>query len=653
MNERQLWSIARGTGAPAFPLAELAVGGATIAIDHGEIRYYRVNGREILRRVYVAVRDLAWGTLPVRVSSEQIERRPDGGIRISYHASVSDNDISFRWAGTIELTVAGELIYEITGVTESSFDYARIGLNILHPPSLSGKSYRAAAGDHVSEGRFADGVGPQPYVAGQYLPLLPAFRSLEVAIDGTVTVSADLDGDEFEMEDQRNWLDASFKTYSTPVSPLHAEAGDRIHQRMQVKVNETRDTPPKPAGPAVHQVTLEIGSQQPGAVFPAVGLGMASHGHALCPREADLLSALRLSHLRADALLSGEDANEDLVQAAQAARQCGCGIELAVFADAESPAEFARLGRLAEMFGNDLVRVLVFSEHQPVTSPATIAAARAVIGPGVPLFGGTNLNFAELNRDRPHGLTADGFAFSANPQVHAADDRSMTEAPQSFADMLRTCKSFLGDRPVVVTPVTLLPRFNADAPGAGTVGTGMPPADHRQASLLCAAFTALSVKYLAAGGAAAATFYETTGNLGVIAQSAVGAETLNLGEISVPRGAVFPVYDVISVCSRWSGLTATRVESSDPLVADAASCVVGGRRHVLVANATATDVSVSIEGFSSKTGTVRLLDTASVSASWSAPQHESSFSMPRPVSGRRPTVELGPYAVALVALASE
>src|SRR5699024_4989680 len=49
------------------------------------------------------------------------------------------------------------------------------------------------------------------------------------------------DGDTFEMEDQRNWTDASFKTYSRPLSlpfPYTVEAGAAVRQAVTITVGE-------------------------------------------------------------------------------------------------------------------------------------------------------------------------------------------------------------------------------------------------------------------------------------------------------------------------------------------------------------------------------------------------------------------------------
>ena len=137
----------------------------------------------------------------------------------------------------------------MTGMAGSSFDYARIGLNVLHPPALEGRKYRLLTSDGVLEGVIPEGIGPQPFVDGEYYPLLPAFRSLELDLEGPVAAHFEFSGDEFELEDQRNWLDASYKSYSTPMSLglLHADPGQSIAQEVRVRAEGPppgRSSPP-------------------------------------------------------------------------------------------------------------------------------------------------------------------------------------------------------------------------------------------------------------------------------------------------------------------------------------------------------------------------------------------------------------------------
>jgi len=50
----------------------LRAGPISVTYDSGTLRYIRCGGVEVLRQLYVALRDSRWGTIPGRVSDESI-----------------------------------------------------------------------------------------------------------------------------------------------------------------------------------------------------------------------------------------------------------------------------------------------------------------------------------------------------------------------------------------------------------------------------------------------------------------------------------------------------------------------------------------------------------------------------------------------------
>ncbi len=59
-------------------------------------------------------------------------------------------------------------------------------------------------------------------------------RALTHAFAPGFAVTCRMEGDTFEMEDQRNWTDASYKTYVRPLAlpwPYTLAAGERLSQR--------------------------------------------------------------------------------------------------------------------------------------------------------------------------------------------------------------------------------------------------------------------------------------------------------------------------------------------------------------------------------------------------------------------------------------
>ena len=62
------------------PLPEqkaLRAGPLSLVYEAGDLRYVKLGDREIVRRIYVAVRDHNWGTVPAVLSNVQIDAGDD------------------------------------------------------------------------------------------------------------------------------------------------------------------------------------------------------------------------------------------------------------------------------------------------------------------------------------------------------------------------------------------------------------------------------------------------------------------------------------------------------------------------------------------------------------------------------------------------
>ena len=100
---------------------------------HGpDLRYARTTRNDVLRRVYVAIRDLNWNTLDVVVGDPEIE---DGGreFRVGFEARCTEGDIDFSWRTRIEGGIDGSISYEMDGTAHSAFAFAKIGICLHHP----------------------------------------------------------------------------------------------------------------------------------------------------------------------------------------------------------------------------------------------------------------------------------------------------------------------------------------------------------------------------------------------------------------------------------------------------------------------------------------------------------------------------------------
>ena len=62
-----------GKDEPLPEIIELRAGPLSLAYQDGDLRFIRLGDREILRRIYVAIRDRNWGTVLPQFSNLQME----------------------------------------------------------------------------------------------------------------------------------------------------------------------------------------------------------------------------------------------------------------------------------------------------------------------------------------------------------------------------------------------------------------------------------------------------------------------------------------------------------------------------------------------------------------------------------------------------
>ena len=193
----------------------------------GFLRRVKSSGVEVIRAIYGTVRDKNWDTIEPRLEIERIEQGDDS-FSLHFTAHHENEPISFSWKGTIEGR-GGVLDFTFDGLAKKSFLRNRIGICVLHPiVECAGKPCRVRHSDGAwKEQSFPRFISPhQP---------LKDIRALSWSPSDRVQANIELEGEVFEMEDQRNWTDASFKTYSTPLDlpfPVEVSAGEQIRQRF-------------------------------------------------------------------------------------------------------------------------------------------------------------------------------------------------------------------------------------------------------------------------------------------------------------------------------------------------------------------------------------------------------------------------------------
>jgi hypothetical protein len=606
----------------------------------GDLRTIKLGEREIIRRIYVAVRDPNWGTVPGTITNLAMDVR-EHSFHITYDVEHRQGPIDFVWHAALDGTEAGTVTFAMDGTARSTFRRNRIGFCVLHPMACAGQPCRVTHTDDTeTRGRFPWRIAPhQPF---------KDIRTIAHRVEPGLWAQVSLEGDVFEMEDQRNWTDASYKTYSTPLArpfPVTVEAGTEIAQRITLRLEGK-----PPAAVAVTQpepLVVQVG-EEPAGPLPHLGLGAAGHGEPLSEVELDRLKTLHCRHLRVDLHLAEPDVLDKLDRLATEAENLGVGLEAAVFFSDDRAAELARLMRGLEVSDPPIARWLIFDENEPTTPVSLARAVRPRLeayAPDAPVGGGTNAYFTELNRNRPPVEALDLIGYSLNPQVHAFDDLSLVETVKTQGVTVASARAFAGDLPLAVTPVTLRPRFNVSATGSEPEPgpDALPPqVDVRQMSLLGAGWTLGSIKYLAEAGAHSVTYYETTGWRGVMARPD-GPPLPDA--FPAPAGAVYPLYHVLRWVGALAGGNVLSASSNDRLRVDALALEQEGRRRVLVANMTGEEIAVTVQGVGPRISLRRLDETTAYEAMTQPEDYQNQEAEQGQAQDGALTLALLPYAV--------
>ena len=547
----------------------------------GFLRRVRSSGAEVIRAIYGTVRDQNWDTVEPRLEIERIEQGQDS-FSLYFSAHHESEAISFSWKGTVEGR-GGVLEFTFDGSATKAFLRNRIGICVLHPIiECAGKPCRVRHSDGAwKEQSFPRFISPhQP---------LKDIRALSWSPSDRVQANIELEGEVFEMEDQRNWTDASFKTYSTPLElpfPVQVGPGEQIRQRFVLSLVVEHGTISAPEeSPA--KIIISAGSTT--KRVPKIGLAAASKALPHSSFDRERLARLRLNHLRVDVRFSDANWKTLLHQAQEDAVAISSRLQCALFL---TDAAEQNLLDFRGTIRPDLVDIcLIFHEGEKSTASQWLELAERHLGQhGFRLATGTNAYFAELNRQRPPRRAQ--ACYSINPQVHTFDDLSLLETLEAQPSTVESAAQFC-DGALIISPITLRPRFNPNAtdpkqqqelPSTATV-------DPRQQTPFCAAWTVGTLAQLMSlDRIESLTFYETTGPAGIMNSRPHSSEAE-----PTERGTenIFPVYTVFEAIAGIRNVLPVSV-SSHALVTAFAFQDEQGQSIALIANPTAEPKPVTL-----------------------------------------------------------
>ncbi len=415
-----------------FPHAiPLQAGQLSLRLQGTKLLALCAGGYEVWHGVAFLYRDVGWGTPePILDASEYRVGVSDFSVDIQAHFPTTPRiDLHIR----IEGDVLGRVRYECTAVAQEDIATQRTGLCVMHPMSAIGRAVEIGHDDgRTSQSTFPRLVPPWP-------PFM-LVRSMRHEFANDAWASCRVFGESFEVEDQRNNADASFKLYGRSNSmprPYYLRAGVPLTQRVELEVG----TVPFPAQAAIGP-SFTLGPMLNRC--PTIGIGLAPGQLA---GDGQLIAKVQaLSSIQIHLVLDGPNDVIDFDVLEKCVVASGRPLRLDIrAATVLSSAEINALACSLQERGIHTEAVAGF----PAT-PSMVTALREAF-PGAAIGGGTPFFFAQLNRVENLG-PVNFLSFTVSATVHGADDQSPMDGLRSLPSLIDTARTRHPGLPVRVGP---------------------------------------------------------------------------------------------------------------------------------------------------------------------------------------------------------
>ncbi|MCX8502824.1 MAG: hypothetical protein ORN52_02425 [Beijerinckiaceae bacterium] len=590
-----------GTDESVEPPKLLTAGPLSAEFEAGNLRYIRFHGIEMIRALSYIVRDKNWGTYNPRLSNLLLEEKGDS-FTVSYDAEAGDAEQSFRYSARIVGKSDGSLRFDSKGAGLTNFVTNRTGFVVLHP--IDGVAGSPATIEHV-DGRVVDTHFPS--LIDPVQPMMD-LRAITHEFSSGARVRCLMEGDTFEMEDQRNWSDASYKTYVRPLAlpwPYILAKGAVIEQSVSLSISGIPSTSLNSGNDVVK---LTIGSEL--GKIPHLGVGLDVDDCDEARANLSILKQQKPHHVICHYDPRRGHSLQSLKQQVELSHDLGAEPWLeAIIAQVDGwENEIVGLGKTVDRLGRPFPFVMLSpASDLKCTLPGSVwppcppadelfKKARTAFG-DVNLTGGMFSYFTELNRKRPPTDVMDSVSFTTSAMVHAGDDRSVTETLESLPHIARSVRAMVGDKPWYVGPSAIGMRDNpygakvADNPN--DIRQAMNRNDPRQRGLLGAAFDIGYFSHFAYGGAAAVALGGLVGPFGSVHIKTPWKQPFfdeNMG--------LYPVYHARRALSQLAGGKLLSVSSSSPRNVQLIAAKTDRGTELIVVNLTGEIALLDVSGLS-------------------------------------------------------
>ena len=416
----------------------------TLLKDNLFFRNITFQNFQILKMISFLVRDKNWNNYDPKTLN--YEENFDTSLEYIFDLEYGINEI-LKTRNTV-LFSENSITLSSEGEFLTDFWTNRIGFNLLIPlQNHVGSNIVVTKENNLKEEKkFPELIKPnQPFFK---------FKNLAYTLDNSLFVNINFEGILFEMEDQRNWGDASYKIYSGSLLdpfPYVEKRGTKFSQTVKIDVvnKKRRSFPSKNIVKIDHTTSYKfpkIGIKIDSLIFPDDNLiNSFDYYYYLIDFTEEFINVTSRSQNKVFLVALVDhtnDPNDELKKIYNFVTENTINLDKVlicpkIYLNSFQPSgEWPKAPELNEYYK---IAKKIFSNIEIVSGMVT--------------------NFTELNRKRPK-MFYDLVSFSFTPIVHDSSDFGVLNTPETIPYILKTLKNFSNSSDFHIGPISIGMHFN-------------------------------------------------------------------------------------------------------------------------------------------------------------------------------------------------
>ena len=413
--------------------------------DNLFLRNIKYNNIEILKLISFLVRDKNWNNYSpeiIKTSSYNKDQQLHFEFDLKY-GDVEQLEVKLLLSigsNSVKLIANGKFL--------TDFWTNRIGFNLLLPlDGVVNQQVIVSKSDQTTE------TLKYPLIIQPDQPMVK-FNNLSYEMFDSIALTIRFDGIHFEMEDQRNWGDASYKIYSGSLLdpfPYKENKNSAFHQEIEITVREKNNS----LETISNQNIIPLNIQEEYAM-PKIGIKVENETNGIDIVNVDFVYHLVDFERNTESKPNFNNLPIYLVALIDHTKKVKDIVKDIKDYILSNKISVDKILICPKIYLNSFQPA---GEWPSVPKLGDYYKEAKIQLPDVHIFSGMVTNFTELNRKKPDGKF-DGINFSFTPIVHDASDYGVLDTPNSLKYILHSVNNFSKDTPIHIGPMTLGMHFN-------------------------------------------------------------------------------------------------------------------------------------------------------------------------------------------------